>query len=123
MQSAIHNNSLSIAGPDRTQGVPLVNFENDEDVVDSSQECGLIPKDETKVEVATVADLDSASDDKSVEEDDMVNEDQFAEELITPQPAKPGSTTNAHGLRCSTLTSRPPKVTKVSFQNKQYDLN
>ena len=37
VQSAIHNNSLSVLGPDRTPGVPLVDFANDEDIVDSSQ--------------------------------------------------------------------------------------
>ena len=84
MQSEIPNNSLSVKGPDRMPGVPLVNFVNDEDVVDSSQQCGFIPKYEPKVEVTTVADLDSTSDDESVEEDDTVNEDQFTEELIPP---------------------------------------
>ena len=45
------------------------------------------------------------------------------EELITPPPAHPGSTINTHVLRCFTRTSRPPQVTKVIFQNKQYDLD
>ena len=44
-------------------------------------------------------------------------------ELITPPPASSGSTINAHGLRCSMRTSRPPQVTKVRFQNKRYDLD
>ena len=79
MQSAIHNNSLSIVGPDRTPGVPLVHFENDTDNVDSSRKCGVLPKREPKVEVTTDADLDSASDDESVEEDNTVNGDQFLE--------------------------------------------
>ena len=118
MQSAIHNNSLSVAGPYSTPGVPLVNFENDTDNVDLYQYCGAISKIEPKVEVTTDADLDSESDNESVEEGDTVNGDQFAEELITSPPASPGSTINAHGLRCSTRTSRPPQVTKVSFQNK-----
>ena len=123
VQSAIHNNSLSVAGPDRKPGVSLVKFANDEDIVDSSQECGVLPKREPKVEVTTDVDLDSASDNESVTEDDTVNKDQFSEELITPPPAKPGSTTNTHGLCRSTCTSRPPQATKVSFQNKRYDLD
>ena len=113
LQSVIHNNSLSIAVPDRTPVVPLCNFTNDEDVVDLSQECRVIPKDEPKVEVTTVVDLDYASDDESVTEDNTVNEDQFADELIPL-----GSTTNAQGLRCSTRTYRPPQVSKLSFRNK-----
>ena len=66
VQYAMHNNSLSVAGPDQTAGVPLVNFSNEEDVVDSPQEFGVIPKDEPKVEVITVAELDYTSDDRSV---------------------------------------------------------
>ena len=62
VQSAIYNNSLSVAGPDQTPGLPLVHFANDEDIVDSSQKCGVIHKDEPKVEVTTVADLYSVSD-------------------------------------------------------------
>ena len=127
VQSEIHNNSLYVAGSDRAPGVPFVNFENDKDNVASSQECGVLPKhepkSEPKSEVTTDADLDSASDDESFKEDDTVNGDQFAEELITPSTAHPGSTINAYGLRCSTHTSRPPQVTRVSFQNKQYDLD
>ena len=64
VQSAIHNNSLSVAGPDRKPGVSLVKFANDEDIVDSSQECGVLPKREPKVEVTTDADLDYTSDDE-----------------------------------------------------------
>ena len=37
VQSVIHNNSLSVARPYMNPGVPLVNFSNDEDIVDSSQ--------------------------------------------------------------------------------------
>ena len=79
MQSTIHNNSLSVAGPDRTPEVLLVDFANATDNVDSSQECGVLPKHETKVEVTTDVDLDSLSDNESVEEDDTFNGDQFAE--------------------------------------------
>ena len=64
MQCAIHNNSLSVAGPDRTPGVPLVNFASDTDNFDSSQECGVIPKREPKVEVTTDAGLYYTSDDE-----------------------------------------------------------
>ena len=63
VQSAIHNNSLSIAVPDRTPGVPLGNFSNDEYIVDSSQDCGVIPDSEPNVEVTTDAYLYSVSDD------------------------------------------------------------
>ena len=59
MQSEKHNNSLCVTGLDRTPGVPLVNFENDRDNVASSQECGVIPKREPKVEETTDTDLDS----------------------------------------------------------------
>ena len=112
VQSAIHNNSLSFAGPDRTPGVPFVNFSNGEDIVDSSQEFGVIPKSEPKVEANIDTNLDSASDEESVEEDDTANEDQFSEESITPPPEQTSSTTNAHGLRRSTGTPRPPKSLK-----------
>ena len=78
MQSAIHNNSLSVAGPYSTPGVPLVNFENDRDNVASSQECGVIPKREPKVEETIDTDLDSSSDDEIVKESDTVNGDQFS---------------------------------------------
>ena len=44
VQSAINNNSLYVAGTDRTPGVLLVNSTNDENIVDSSQVCGVIPK-------------------------------------------------------------------------------
>ena len=67
LQSSIHNNSLSIAGPDRTPGATLVNFANDRDNVASSQECGVLPnsepKREPKVAATTEADLNYASDD------------------------------------------------------------
>ena len=43
VQPKIHNNSLSVSGLDRTPVVPLVNSANDEDIVDLSQECGIIP--------------------------------------------------------------------------------
>ena len=101
----------------------MVNFENYTDNIDSPQECGVLPKCEPKVEVTTDSDLYSVSDDESVEEYDTVNGDQFAEELITLPPARPGSTINAHGLCRSTRTSMPPQVTKLSFQNKRYDLD
>ena len=91
----------------------LLNFTNDEDIIDSSQECGVILKYELKVDITTDADLDYTSDDELFEENDTVNVDHFVEEFITPPPAKPGSTTNTHGLLCSTLTSRPPHVTKL----------
>ena len=115
VQSVIHNNRISVAGPDRMPGFPLVSFANDKDIDDSSHECGVITKREPRFEVTTDADLYYASDSESFEEDDLVNEYQFLEELIPPTPEKTGSTTNAHGLRCSTHTSRPPQVTKVSF--------
>ena len=71
VQLAIHKNSLSVAGPDRTPGVALVNFENDRDNFDSYQECGDIPdhepKREPKVEVTTDTYLDCASDNELVE--------------------------------------------------------
>ena len=66
MQSTIHNNSLSVTVPDRTPGVPLVNFSNDEDFIDLSQECGVIPKDEPKVGITKVSNLYSVSDDESI---------------------------------------------------------
>ena len=118
MQSEKHNNSLCVTGLDRTPGVPLVNFSNDRDNVASYQECGVLPKcepkREPKVEETIDTDLDSSSDDEIVKESDTVNGDQFAQ---------PASTINEHGLRSSTHKSRPPQVTKVSFQNKRYDLD
>ena len=64
MQSAIHNNSLSIVGPDRTPGLTLVNFANHTDNIYSSHECGFLPKREPKVEVTTESDLDYMSDEE-----------------------------------------------------------
>ena len=55
VQSVIHNNSLSVAGIDKTPGATLVNFANDTDNVDSSQDCGVLPKREPKFEVTTDA--------------------------------------------------------------------
>ena len=123
VQPTIHNSSLSVVGPDRTPGVPLVNFSNDGDNFASSQKYGVIPKREPNFEVTTDSYLDSASDDESVEEDDTFNEETFAEELITLIPVQTGSTINANGLHQSTRTPSPPQVTKVSFQIKQYDLD
>ena len=37
VQSAIHNNRISVVGPNKTPGVPLINFANDIYNVDSSQ--------------------------------------------------------------------------------------
>ena len=55
MQSTIINNSLSIVGTDGTPGVPLVNFSNDDDIIDSYQECEVLPKREPKFELTTDA--------------------------------------------------------------------
>ena len=51
LEAAIHNNSLSIAGPDKTQGVPLLNILDYDTVIDltnSPQECKVTPKQEPR---------------------------------------------------------------------------
>ena len=51
VEAGVQNNSLSIAGPDKNPGVPLVNIPNDDTMIDltnSSQECKVTPKREPK---------------------------------------------------------------------------
>ena len=64
VQSAIHNNTIFVAGTDRTPGGLLVNFANDTYNVDSYHEFGVLPKREPKVEVTTDAGLYYTSDDE-----------------------------------------------------------
>ena len=131
VESVVHNNSLSIAGPYKTPGVPLVNIPDDDTMIDltnSSQECKVIPKREPKARF-------EIEDDESVEDDNNPDEDQFGEALVAPDDIRAhakqnlaraenlGSSTNEDGLRRSNRTIRPPQFTQVSLQNKRYDID
>ena len=53
VEAVVQNNSLFVAGPDKTPGVPLFNIPDDDTVIDftnSSQECKVIPKREHKAQ-------------------------------------------------------------------------
>ena len=116
IEAAIQNNSFSIAGPDKTQGVPLFNILDYDTVIDlnnSSQECKVIPKQEPSAKL-------KIEDDESVEDDNNPDKYQFGNLACTE---KLGYTTNEDGLRRSNCNIRPPQVAQVSFQNKQYDID
>ena len=87
LEAAIHNNSLSIAGPDKTPGVPLFIIPDNVTVNDLnhlSQECKVIPKQEPRAQL-------KIEDDKSVEDDNNPEKYQFGNLTHTE---KLGSTTN-----------------------------
>ena len=80
IEAAVQNNSLSIAGPDQTPGVTLVNIPDDDTVIDlnySSQECKVTPKWEPKAQF-------KIEDDESVEDDNNPDKDQFGKALVAP---------------------------------------
>ena len=65
VEAAVQNNSLSVAVPDKTPGVPLVNIPDDDTMIDLtnlSQECKVIPKREPKAQF-------KIEDDESVEDE------------------------------------------------------
>ena len=71
VEAAVHNNSLSIAGPNKTPGLPLVNIPYDDTVIgltNSSQECKVVPKREHEAQF-------KIEDDESVEDDNNPDED------------------------------------------------
>ena len=104
VEAVVQNNSLYIAGTDKTPGVPLVNIPDDDTVIEltnSSQECKVIPKKEPKAQFKN-------EDDESVEDDNNPDKDQF-ENIVHTERLK--STTNNDGLQQSNCNIRPLQVT------------